>query len=172
MHNTLPETTVYIGLGSNLASPVDQIKAARNAIKAMDTIDELAFSNLYVSSPMGPQNQPDYVNAVMAIKTSLSPMELLNVLQRIEYNQGRIRGDERWCARTIDLDILLFGGASIRLPELTVPHPGIADRPFVLHLLKECAPQDLTIPGKGKLADLISQCPATGLRRINDDGPA
>lgn len=168
---SVPETTAYIGLGSNLQSPVDQIKSARVAICAVANVKELAFSNMYASSPMGPQNQPDYVNAVMVVATTLLPLELLNELQAIERVHGRIRGEQRWCARTLDLDLLLYGDAIIDLPELTVPHPGIAERPFVLYLLQECAP-DLVIPGKGKLADLIAQCPFDGLRRLDNDESA
>lgn len=165
---SVPETTVYIGLGSNLQSPVDQIKSARISIGALPGVKEIAFSNLYASVPMGPQNQPDYVNAVMAVSTTLSPIDLLSELQSIERSHGRIRGEQRWCARTLDLDILLYGDVEIDLPELTVPHPGIAERPFVLYLLYECAP-DLVIPGKGKLEDLMARCPIDGLRRLDKE---
>jgi 2-amino-4-hydroxy-6-hydroxymethyldihydropteridine diphosphokinase len=166
-----PIMTAYIGLGSNLRSPIDQIKSARAAINAVYGMTELAFSNLYASSPMGPQNQPDYVNAVMSVATTLSPGELLNTLQRIERFHGRVRGEERWCARTLDLDLLLYGDEEINLPELTVPHPGIADRPFVLHPLHECK-ADLLIPGKGKLTDLLAQCSMAGLWRLGNDESA
>ncbi len=171
MNISAPETTAYIGLGSNLHSPVDQIKSARVSIGAIAGVEELVFSNLYTSAPMGPQNQPDYINAVMAVTTTLSAMDLLKELQAIERSQGRIRGDQRWCARTLDLDLLLYGDAEINLPELTVPHPGIADRPFVLYLLHECV-EDLLIPGKGKLSDLLAQCPIDGLRRLDENESA
>lgn len=171
MNISVPETTAYIGLGSNLQSPVDQIKSARVSIGAVAGVKELAFSNLYASSPMGPQNQPDYVNAVMSVATTLSPLDLLDELQAIERTHGRIRGEQRWCARTLDLDLLLYGDVIIDLPELTVPHPGIAERPFVLYLLQECAP-DIVIPGKGKLTDLLAQCPFDGLRRLDSDESA
>lgn len=157
--------TAYIGLGSNLESPLDQIKSARKAIAEHEGIDEMACSNFYASAPMGPQDQPDFVNAVMAIKTTLTPLELLKELQAIEKAHGRVRGRQRWGARTLDLDLLLYGDQQINLPELTVPHPGIADRPFVLYLLLECAP-DLIIPGKGKASALLTQCPRAGLRLL------
>ncbi len=160
-----PLITAYIGLGSNLELPVEQVKSARRAILGREGINELAFSNLYASAPMGPQDQPDYVNAVMAITTTLSPLELLQELQTIEQAHGRVRGSQRWGARTLDLDLLLYGDQQIDLPELTVPHPGIADRPFVLYLLLECAP-DLVIPGKGKITELLTKCPLAGLRRL------
>ena len=103
-----PETAIaYIGLGSNLADPALQLKAGRTAIRALKGIHELAFSSLYYSLPMGPQDQPDYFNAVIAVETTLLPMVLLRALQTIENAQGRIRKTERWGPRTLDLDILL-----------------------------------------------------------------
>jgi 2-amino-4-hydroxy-6-hydroxymethyldihydropteridine diphosphokinase len=158
-------TTAYIGLGSNLESPAAQIKSARMSILRLPSIEERAFSNLYASAPMGPQDQPEYVNAVMVIGTDLPPLELLYALQTIEKAHGRVRGNQRWGARTLDLDLLLYGDEQIDLPELTVPHPGIAERPFVLYLLLECAP-DLVIPGKGKASELLTQCPRKGLRLL------
>ena len=114
---------------------------------------------------MGPQDQPDYVNAVMAVATTLAPLELLRGLQGIENNHGRIRG-ERWGARTLDLDILLYGDNIIALPDLTVPHSGLTERAFVLYPLYEIAPQ-LTIPNKGKLIDLLANCPLAGLKKLD-----
>jgi 2-amino-4-hydroxy-6-hydroxymethyldihydropteridine diphosphokinase len=163
-----PQTlTAFIGLGSNLESPIAQIKSARMAICTLNNVKELAFSSLYASTPMGPQDQPDYVNAVMTVITSLSPLDLLHALQAIELEHGRVRGVQRWSARTIDLDLLLYGDQQIDTPELTVPHKGIAERAFVLYPLSECAP-DLIIPGKGKLSDLLTHCPLAGLRRLNE----
>jgi 2-amino-4-hydroxy-6-hydroxymethyldihydropteridine diphosphokinase len=161
-------TTAYIGLGSNLESPVAQIKSARMAILGLTGVNEKAFSNLYASAPMGPQDQPEYVNAVIAIDTDLPPLDLLYALQAIEKTHGRVRGSQRWGARTLDLDLLLYGDQKIDLPELTVPHPGIADRPFVLYLLLECAP-DLVIPDKGKVSELLTKCPRAGLRLLELD---
>ena len=155
----------YIGLGSNLTSPEAQIKAARQAINALENVQEHAFSSLYRSPPMGPQDQPDYVNAVMAVKTDLSPMALLRSLQKIELDQGRVRKDERWGARTLDLDMLLYGEKIIELPELCVPHYGLAERAFVLYPLQEIAPT-IQIPGKGSIADLVSLCPLAGLEKL------
>lgn len=148
---------VYLGLGSNLDNPVAQIHAARVSVAELPGIKEQAFSRLYQSPPMGPSDQPDYVNAVMSIETRLSPFELLHSLQRIESNQGRVRNGQRWGARTIDLDILLFQQQIIHTAELIVPHPGISERAFVLNPLHEIAP-DLVIPGKGALADLLANC--------------
>jgi 2-amino-4-hydroxy-6-hydroxymethyldihydropteridine diphosphokinase len=165
MHNSTSETIIaYIGLGSNLQNPSDQIHSARAAINALARIKEQGFSSLYHSAPMGPQDQPDYVNAVMAVATELSPIELLRSLQAIENNHGRVRG-ERWGARTLDLDILLYGDKVIELPDLTVPHIGLTERAFVLYPLHEIAPQ-LIIPNKGKLVDLLKNCPLAGLTRL------
>lgn len=156
----------YIGLGSNLAQPEEQIKSARTAIASIAGMQELAFSSLYHSLPMGPQNQPDYVNAVMCISTDLLPMDLLHFLQAIENDHGRVRKGERWGARTLDLDILIYGDHEIDLPDLTVPHQGLEERSFVLYPLFEIAPQ-LVVPGKGAIAGLVAKCPLAGLRRMN-----
>jgi 2-amino-4-hydroxy-6-hydroxymethyldihydropteridine diphosphokinase len=163
--STADWVTVYIGLGSNLADPAGQIKSARTAITQIDHVQELVFSSLYHSAPMGPQDQPDYVNAVMSVTTDLPPIELLRCLQRIENDQGRIRKDQRWGARTLDLDILLYGEQVIELPDLIVPHYGLAERAFVLYPLHEIAPQ-LLVPGKGNISDLLASCPMNELKRI------
>jgi 2-amino-4-hydroxy-6-hydroxymethyldihydropteridine diphosphokinase len=154
----------YLGLGSNLETPIEQLREARLAISNVKGISEIAFSSLYRSPPMGSQNQPDYVNAVMAIETDLLPLELLSAMQNIENEQGRIR-KERWCARTLDIDILLFGDAVLNLPDLIVPHYGMTERAFVLYPLFEIAP-DLDIPKKGKLTDLVGSCALAGLVRL------
>jgi 2-amino-4-hydroxy-6-hydroxymethyldihydropteridine diphosphokinase len=158
--------TAYLGLGSNLANPVRQIELARTACAALAGVQELAFSSLYRSPPMGSRDQPDYVNAVMAILTELPAINLLQALQSIENDQGRVRTADRWSARTLDLDLLLYGDLQIEQTGLTVPHPGIAERAFVLYPLFEIAPE-LVIPGKGRLSDLIAMCSLNGLRRID-----
>lgn len=160
------KVTAYIGLGSNLVCPAMQIKAAREAVNALNNVQEAAFSSLYRSPPMGPQDQPDYVNAVMAIKTSLNAIELLHRLQQIELDHGRVRKDERWGARTLDLDILLYGDEVIDQPDLCVPHYGLAERAFVLYPLQEIAPT-LQVPGKGMITKLIDLCPLAGLVKLN-----
>jgi 2-amino-4-hydroxy-6-hydroxymethyldihydropteridine diphosphokinase len=159
------EQIVYIGLGSNLADPAYQIKTARLAIRQLDAVREIAFSSLYRSLPMGPQNQPDYVNAVMAISTRLSAINLLRNLQAIEHSQGRVRKGEHWGARTLDLDILLYADQQIHVKDLIVPHIGMAERAFVLYPLCEIAPE-IDVPGRGNITDLLANCPADGLERI------
>ena len=155
----------YLGLGSNLADPHWQIRSARAAIKSAAGISEVAFSSLYSSPPMGPPNQPDFVNAVMAVETILSPMELLRTLQAIESDHGRIRQGERWGPRSLDLDVLLYGEEVIDSAELTVPHVGLCERAFVLYPLLEIA-GEINIPGKGPLGDVIRNCARDGLRRL------
>lgn len=158
----LAEVT-FIGLGSNLADPEYQINTARQSICQLKLTSEIAFSSLYSSPPMGPQDQPDYTNAVMQINTSLDPMVLLRALQTIEDEQGRVRKPgQRWGARTLDLDLLLYGQQQIESEQLTVPHLGITNRAFVLYPLKEIAP-DLVIPTLGNLLDLVASCPLQGL---------
>jgi 2-amino-4-hydroxy-6-hydroxymethyldihydropteridine diphosphokinase len=164
-HSEISPVIAYIGLGSNLADPVAQIKSARTAIASIAGVQELAFSSLYHSLPMGPQDQPDYVNAVMFVATDLLPMDLLRSLQNIENDHGRVRKGEQWGARTLDLDILIYGDQEIDLPDLTVPHQGFAERAFVLYPLFEIAPQ-LAVPGNGAIADLVAKCPLSGLRRM------
>ena len=167
MSISLNETVIaYIGLGSNLANPIEQIRSARSMCAALPGVQELAFSSLYASPPMGPKDQPDYVNAVMSVLTDVSALSLLHNLQRIEHERGRVRTGERWTARTLDLDLLLYGEQCINTPELTLPHPGLASRAFVLYPLFEIAP-DLNVPVFGLIADLVAKCPLDGLKRID-----
>ncbi|MDO8843769.1 MAG: 2-amino-4-hydroxy-6-hydroxymethyldihydropteridine diphosphokinase [Methylicorpusculum sp.] len=162
---TVATVIAYIGLGSNLDDPVQQIKSARAAIAAIDKISEVAFSSLYRSLPMGPQDQPDYVNAVMSVSTDLEPFELLRCLQAIEHEQGRVRTGLRWGARTLDLDLLIYDQMQLADPVLTLPHSGLADRAFVLYPLHEIAP-DLLVPGYGPLTTLLEHCPQVGLQQL------
>jgi 2-amino-4-hydroxy-6-hydroxymethyldihydropteridine diphosphokinase len=165
-----PDASVraYIGLGGNLERPVDHIRSARDAIAALPQVREAAFSSLYRSAPMGPADQPDYVNAVMAVDTTLEPLALLDQLQGIEAAHGRVRLGERWGPRTLDLDILAFGDQEIRTTRLQVPHPGMAEREFVLYPLMEIAP-DLALPAVGLLKNLVDACPRRGLRVMADE---
>lgn len=156
----------YIGLGSNLADPLTQLQSARRDIARVPGVCETAFSSLYRSAPMGPSDQPDYFNAVMAINTTLTALDLLKVLQAIESSHGRVRTGERWGPRTLDLDLLLYGQEEIAVETLTVPHPGLTEREFVLYPLAEIAPPELIIPGKGPLVELVRACPRRGLAVI------
>jgi 2-amino-4-hydroxy-6-hydroxymethyldihydropteridine diphosphokinase len=156
----------YIGLGSNLADPQQQVRTAINDISAITETSLLAKSSLYHSPPMGPQDQPDYINAVVAIETALSPHALLDALQQIEQKHGRIR-KRHWGERTLDLDILLYADKVIEDERLTVPHPGIAERAFVVYPLAEIAPA-LQIPGHGSLATIKANCPPEGIEPLEN----
>lgn len=158
---------VFIGLGSNLADPRAQLRRALDELAALPDSSLDATSSLYLSRPMGPQDQPDYINAVASLATGLEPEALLDALQAIEAAHRRVRSGERWGPRTLDLDVLLYGGQILETPRLTVPHPGLPERAFVLYPLAEIAP-DLTVPGCGLLADLLARCPADGLQRLED----
>ena len=153
---------VYIGLGSNLAQPAEQLQAALSALADLPDSQLIAVSSLYASKPLGPADQPDYVNAVAALDTAL---QLLDRLQQIELQQGRQRKAERWGPRTLDLDILLFGDQLIDLPRLQVPHYHLQERPFVLYPLAEIAP-DLQLPDGRDLPTLLQNCPFQGLERL------
>ncbi len=160
----------YIALGSNLAGPTGQVRSGITALAGLPASRLLRSSSLYRSAPMGPPEQPDYINAVVALETGLSPQALLASLHAIEDRHGRVRGPERWGPRTLDLDLLLYGEERITGTELVVPHPGLALRPFVLYPLQEIEPE-LQIPGLGPLWVLIERCPAAGLSRICE-GPS
>lgn len=149
-------TLVYIALGSNLASPLDQVNAAIAAIGEIPQSRIVAVSSLYRTPPLGPPDQPDYLNAAVALETELEPEALLDHTQRIELQQGRVRKAERWGPRTLDLDILLFGELTLNTPRLTVPHYDMKNRGFMLWPLFEIAP-DLHFPDGVSLRATLEQ---------------
>jgi 2-amino-4-hydroxy-6-hydroxymethyldihydropteridine diphosphokinase len=159
-----PHTLVraYIGLGSNLSDPVRQVQAALSALASLPDTKRVAHSRLYRSPPLGPPGQPDYINAVAALDTRLTAHELLGELQTLEQRQGRVCTGERWGPRVIDLDILLYADSVLHTRHLTLPHPGLAERDFVLWPLAELAP-GLEVAGLGPLEALMSRCPQRGL---------
>ncbi len=154
--------TAYIGLGSNLDDPPTQIKRACKALNNLDGCTVSLCSPLYWNAAIGPGEQPDYLNAVLQLKTPLSPSALLNAMQHIENSQGRTR-EVRWGARTLDLDLLLFDELSINLEHLTIPHPRLQERNFVVYPLYDIAPA-LRLPDGQALSELITELPNTGLR--------
>jgi 2-amino-4-hydroxy-6-hydroxymethyldihydropteridine diphosphokinase len=154
---------VYIGLGSNLSDPKAQIISALNNLKQLTGCSVVDISSLYFSRPMGPQDQPDYMNAVLALETSLSPIELLDQLQNIENDAGRVRKDNRWGARILDLDILLFDEMIINTERLVIPHYGLTQREFVLLPLAEIAPKLLLSDGTS-IFQLANQIEKNGLK--------
>jgi 2-amino-4-hydroxy-6-hydroxymethyldihydropteridine diphosphokinase len=144
-------TLAFVGLGSNLAHPRRQLARAVRAIARLPRMRVVAVSPNYASAPIGCDSpQPDYVNAVVAVRTALAPRALLAALHAIERRQHRRRDREpkRNASRTLDLDLLLFGRRRISLPTLTVPHPRMHERAFVLRPLVDVAAQ-ATIPGRG-----------------------
>ena len=156
----------YIGIGSNLQQPVEQVKQALRHLAEIPRSQLVTHSPLYRSTPLGPAGQPDYINAVAVLRTTLAPLDLLDALQVIEQRQGRIRDGERWGPRTLDLDILLYGEQQIVNDRLTVPHPGLGQRNFVLYPLYDVAGENLNIPGLGLLGQLIQACPVQGLESL------
>lgn len=157
-------TIAYIAIGSNLASPLDQVNAAIAALAAVTQSRLLAQSSFYRTPPLGPQDQPDYLNAAVALETALDPQALLDHTQRIEREQGRVRKAERWGPRTLDLDIMLFGDEVINTPRLTVPHYDMKNRAFMLLPLSEIAPT-LRFPDGTPLASVLATLDQTGISR-------
>jgi 2-amino-4-hydroxy-6-hydroxymethyldihydropteridine diphosphokinase len=155
----------YVALGSNLDGPEAQVERALAALADLPRTRCVACSSLYRSKPLGPVAQPDFVNAAAGLLTQLAAGELLIELKSLEQRLGRERPVVRWGPRRIDLDLLAYVDARIDEPDLTVPHPGIAERAFVLAPLAEFAP-DLEIPGVGRVETLLKRVDATGLERI------
>ena len=142
----------YVGIGSNLQSPRDRVLEAIERMSTLDATRVVLRSQLYLTRPMGPQEQPDFVNAAVGLLTQLGARVLLTELLGIERSMGRDR-QERWGPRVIDLDLLWMVDSAIDEPGLTVPHPGVSTRSFVLYPLADIAPT-IKIPGNGKVLDL------------------
>lgn len=159
--------TAYVGLGANLDDPVEQVRRACLELKSLPASRVMARSPLYRSAPLGPQDQPDYINAVAALETQLPAPELLAALRAIEQQHGRRRDGSRWGPRTLDLDILLYGDLQQATPELTLPHPGLHERAFVLYPLYDVAPE-LEVPGRGSVRALRGLVSGTPPVRLDD----
>lgn len=151
----------YIAIGSNLNGPTEQVLAAFECIRALPATRLEARSRLYATHPMGPQDQPDFVNAVAGVMTQLEPRALLESLLEIERRMGRLRR-ERWGPRLVDLDLVWMVGAQIQEPGLSLPHPGVSSRNFVLYPLCDIAPT-LDIPGHGRVSELKLRSDAEGI---------
>ncbi len=156
---------VYIGLGSNLSNPRDKVVNAAQEIANISQSKVIALSSIYLSKPMGPQDQDDYINAVIAIETSLPSLALLDALQAIENAAGRVRKDDRWGARILDCDILLYGNEVIENERLTVPHYGMRLREFVLLPLVEIAPE-LSLPDGTAISSLANKINNNGIVKL------
>ena len=155
----------YIGVGSNLEDPRAQVLAAIERLGQMPRTRRVLVSGLYRSRPFGPVAQPDFVTAGAGLLTQLEPAALLSELKAIESSMGRPARHERWGPRIIDLDVLAVGTERHQEPELTLPHPGIVERNFVLYPLAEIAP-DLQLVGVGRVADLAAAVTAEGITRL------
>lgn len=163
---TAPAATAYIGLGSNLSGPARQLERALRRLEALPAVEVRQVSGLYRSAPLGGVEQPEFLNAVVEVRTSLGARELLVALQAIENALGRDRSVRRWGPRNIDLDLLLHGSLQVNEPDIEVPHPGIAERNFVLLPLRDIAPE-LALPGIGR----IDECPVPAepeIEKISD----
>jgi 2-amino-4-hydroxy-6-hydroxymethyldihydropteridine diphosphokinase len=154
----------YIGVGSNLGDSQGRVRAAFDALGRLDGCRLVATSRLYRTRPFGPVQQGDFINAVAGVLTQLSAQQLLSGIRDIETAAGRVRS-ERWGPRTLDLDLLVFGDQRIDTPELTVPHPGIAERGFVLAPLVDIAPS-LQVPGVGRAEQLLQRLPDDGIAEV------
>lgn len=156
----------YIGIGSNMGDPAGEVRSAIAALGGLARTRLVAASRLYRTKPFGPVAQGDFINAAAGVLTQLSPGELLAALRELESARGRRRA-ERWGPRILDLDLLVFGSARLESAELTVPHPGIAERGFVLAPLADIAP-DLDVPGVGRVGSLLQALNATGIEAVLD----
>lgn len=157
----------YLALGSNLLQPQQQVLRTILALQQIPGIVMVAVSSLYQSAAWGAVSaQPDYINAVAAIDTTLDPESLLSATMRIEQDHGRVRGHERNAARTIDIDILLYDNLAIDSARLTLPHPRMHERAFVLRPLAEIAP-GAEVPGHGKAADLLQAMPPAAINAVH-----
>ncbi|MFC4297071.1 2-amino-4-hydroxy-6-hydroxymethyldihydropteridine diphosphokinase [Castellaniella hirudinis] len=155
--------SAYIGLGANLGEAAATVQRAAAELAAVPGVSDLQLSSLYGTAPVD-SSGPDYVNAVARLDTTLPPLALLAALQAIEQRHGRER-PYRNAPRTLDLDLLLYGDQTIALPELTVPHPRMHERAFVLRPLMDLAPG--LVLAQGGLADLLEQCADQAVRRLD-----
>jgi 2-amino-4-hydroxy-6-hydroxymethyldihydropteridine diphosphokinase len=163
---TAKTQAAYVALGSNLRDPARQVRSGLEALARLPETRLVTRSSLYRTAPVGKPDQPDFINAVARLDTDLEPEALLQRLLDIERQHARVRG-ERNGPRTLDLDLLLHGECRIESPGLTVPHPRMHERAFVLAPLAEIAP-DLDIPGRGNVRALLAGLQAQGVARLDE----
>ncbi len=156
-----PARDAYVALGSNLGDSQRTLRQAIDALGALPCTAVTARSRFYRTAPWGVREQPDFINAVVRLHTALSPCRLLDALIAIEAAGGRVRDGERWGPRTLDLDLLHMDGVTLDDPRLTLPHPRIGERAFVLAPLADIAPL-LGLPGRGRVAELLQQVDCAG----------
>lgn len=159
---TMLWTPAYVAIGSNLDEPEQQVQTAFESLARLNRSRLVVRSPMYRSAPLGPQDQPEFVNAVAGLLTQLTPRELLSELKQLEHTLGRQAPVVRWGPRRIDFDLLIYGTQRVDEADLTVPHPGVPVRNFVLYPLADIAP-DLIVPGHGRVKDLAARVGRTGL---------
>ena len=155
----------YVALGSNLSDPARQVENAMDALAGMADTRLVSRSSLWKSQPLGPSDQPDFVNAVAGLLTTAAPQAFLAALKAIERRLGRTLPVVRWGPRVIDLDLLLYGDRQAEEPDLTLPHAGLHQRNFVLYPLAEIA-AELWVPGRGRVRTLKRRAAGDGLERL------
>lgn len=159
----------FVGLGANIQNPLEQLREASERLRRHGELKDVAVSAVYRSRPMGPQDQPDYLNAVARFDTTLAAPSLLHEMQSLEHLAGRIRG-QRWGPRTLDIDLLLYGDKCIDSDHLVVPHPGLEHRVFVLVPLLELAGAAFRLPGGKRLDHALEGCPDCPMERVAGPG--
>lgn len=166
MSAALPRTPieVWVGLGSNQGDARTHLQTALTGLKTLAVRGHVRCSPLYRSPPVGPQDQPDFLNAVTVFEARLDPWALLDALHRLELDGGRIR-TRRWGPRTLDLDVLLYGDRCINDERLQVPHPGMTERMFVLRPMADLDPGRV-VPGHGRVETLLAACPPLRLEAV------
>jgi 2-amino-4-hydroxy-6-hydroxymethyldihydropteridine diphosphokinase len=162
-------TPAYVALGSNLSGPRQQVETALEALAGIPDARLVLRSSLWRSRPMGPQDQPEFVNAVAGLVTTAEPRAFLEALRAVERRLGKTPPAVRWGPRVIDLDLLVFGDLELDEPGLTLPHPGLHQRNFVLYPLAEIA-AELWVPGLARVRRLCERVSAAGIERLGARG--
>ena len=158
---------VYVGLGSNLNDPIAQLRAARGALSMLPSTRLEKCSSFYRTAPVGYTEQPDFLNAVCRLNTGLAAAALIEHLRAIEVRYGRVECEQKWGPRTIDLDLLLYDQSVMNASGLTVPHPRLHERAFVLYPLSELD-RDLVVPGRGAVGDLLAACHGQRIEKLSE----
>lgn len=156
---------VHIGLGSNLDNPIDQLRRAKSALSMLPRTRLQRCSSFYRTAPVGYTEQPDFLNAVCRLSTALSAATLIEHLRAIEVQHGRVDRKQKWGPRVLDLDLLLYGESVMNTPGLSVPHPRLHERAFVLYPLSELD-RDLVVPGRGKVSELLASCQEQRIEKL------
>lgn len=160
----------YVGIGSNLNDPLNNVRNAFTALTQVERTRVLKTSRIFRTAPLGPIDQPHFYNAAAGLLTQLPPLKLLRSLKALEHQLGR-EVTVRWGPRVIDFDLLVYGAVVVQTDELTLPHPGLLQRAFALLPLAEVAPE-LQLRGSARMADLAATCDRTGIECVIDEDRA